>query len=292
MNLSTNAQRRTYALNAFDTQLEKEIISPMIFKVDTSNSRTIDAPFVNTTTTTAGAITDTYVAGTPATTDDTLTVNKQFHNVQNVGNFAQKVGQFDVISGVIKEVTRSVAESLDQWALNRALTDVAGSTASFATAAGGITKTNALDLIATIQGRLSGMKNLPGQNAYLVIENTELPAFLQNAAASGFAFGDKVLFSGTVKNVMNTDIFVARSGTFVSATVAGDAFTNVNRRLFGVKNMITLAKPSATREGAVTTYFEKEIDGFIGTQVGMVCYSGLKAWAPKLNMSGALTITA
>lgn len=292
MNLSNNASRRTYAMARFNASLEKDIISPYIFKMDTTNSRTIENPFIASTTTVGGSITNTYTAGTPSTTDDTLTVSKQFHNVQNVADFSQKVGQFDVMAGVIDEITARLAESVDQWALNRALADVHASAASFATASGGITKTNALDILATVQGRVSGFKNLPGKNAYIVIENTELPAFLQNSAASGFAFGDKVLFNGIVKNAMGVDIFVARTGTFVSATVAGDAFTNVSRRLFGVKNMITMAKPSASREGAVSTYFEKEIDSFIGTQVGVVCYTGVKAWVPMLSLSGSLTLTA
>lgn len=292
MALSTFSQRKTYALNKFDNSLEKEIISPLIFKVNTSNSKTIEAPFVNATTTASGSITDTYTAGTPGTTDDTLTVNKQFANFQNIANFDKKVAEFDYIDGVMTDMTRSMSEDLDKWALNRALADVAGSTASFATASGGITKTNALNVVATIQGKLAGYKNLPGQNTYLVIENTELAAFMEAGALSGFAFGDKVLFSGIVKNIFNTDIIVARTGTFVDATVSGDVFTNADNRLFGVKNVITLAKPSATREGAASDYFEKQIDSFIGTQVGMVCYTGLKAWTPKLNMSGALTLTA
>ena len=269
MALSTASQRRTYALTAFDTALEKEIISPVIFKMDTSNSKTIEAPFVNATTTAGGSITDTYTAGTPGTTDDTLTVNKQFVNSQNVANFDSKVAQFDYMSGVYKEMVRSLAESIDQWTLNRVMADAASSTANFATAAGGITSSNALSTIATIQSKLAGFKNLPGQNTYLVIENTELAAFLTNAAATGFAFSDKVLYTGTVKNMLGTDILVARTGTFVSATVAGDVFTNNAKRLFGVKNKVTMARPSATREGAMSDYWEKDIDGFIGKQVGI-----------------------
>lgn len=293
MTLSTFTNRKTYALSKIDTVLSKEIISAQIFKVDTGNSKTIESPYFSATTTVGGNIAGTYTPANPTTNDDTLTVSKEFINAPHVYDADQRLSAFDTAKDLMDEMSRSFAEAVDQWALNRALADVSGSTASFATAAGGITKTNAVNVIATILGKLSGYKNIAGNNAYLVIENTELPAFIEAQVSNGFSYADKVLYTGLVKNMLGVDIFVARTGTFVDATVSGDVFTNANNRLFGVYNKITLATPSGSRDGkAQATYEELMVSGKTGMELRMIGYGGVKAWTPAINLSGNLTITA
>jgi hypothetical protein len=295
MVLSTFTNRKKYALSKIDTVLAKEIISPQIFKVDTGNSKTIESPYFSATTTTGQNIAGTYTPANATTNDDTLTVNKEFINAQHVFDSEQRLSNFDTAKDLMDEMTRSFTEEVDKWALNRALADVqaaTASTASFATAAGGITKTNAMNVIGTILGNLSGYKNSIGQNPYLVIENTELGAFIEAQAAQGFAYADKVMYTGLVRNMAGVDLLVARTGTFVSATVSGDVFTNAGKRLFGVYNKITLAVPSGSRDGKMMAdYEELKVSGKTGMELRMVGYGGVKVWTPAKNLSGALTIT-
>lgn len=288
MTLSDYTNRRKYYSSKLATTLLTKTVAHDIFSVDSSNNKLIINPYISTTTPVMGALAGTYTAGTGTTTDDTLTVNKEIINAQHIYDFESRLSQFDLAKSMLDQMTADNAVLLDKWALNRAMADGTG---TYATAAGGITKTNAIQVLSDLTAQLAGYQESYAGNFYFVIENTELSAIQQAGAAAGFTFADKTIYSGQVMNLMGVDIYVVRTGTFVTETVGGDAFTNAAKRLFGVKNTVTLATPSSTREGANSVYEEKAVDGKTGKQLLTVMYTGLKVWTPKASLTVKVTLT-
>lgn len=281
--LSDYTYRRKYAQSMLAKQLRTSTVAFDILKVDSSNSKLINSPFLVGSTPSMGALSGTYSVGSFTSTDDQLTVNKEIVNSTHIHDFEERLSEFNLMADVIENLTRDNKVLVDKWALN-SLCGAAGST--YSTAAGGFT-TGALtlkiftDLVASV----SGYEQAVDGKLFIVLENTEMGGVLNAGATNGFTVADKVLYTGRVKNFLGVDIYPVRAGTFVSATVGGDVFTNAAKRVFGVKGMATIAMPRDVM------YEEKGVSGKTGKEVVVYGYTGFKLWTPTAALVTRITVT-
>jgi len=121
---------------------------------------------------------------------------------------------------------------------------------------------------------------------FLVIEATDLPGFIINGMATGFASADRVVNGGLSNSFSfaNIDVYVVPGSTFTNDTQAAITWTNSGHRVFGVKDMATYAAPRSLQ------YSEIGVTG----KTGMECRSwgtiGFKLWATKASLIVDITI--
>ena len=124
---------------------------------------------------------------------------------------------------------------------------------------------------------------------FLVIENTDVPGFIQAQAASGFSYADAALNNGFMTSYMGVDIYVVRTGLFEDLTASGAAgsktWTNSGHRVFGVKNVATYAAPRNI------TYDEKGRTGYTGREISTVGYIGFMFWTPVYDLGVDITLS-
>jgi len=140
------------------------------------------------------------------------------------------------------------------------------------------------NLISKVSGYRDTYKGL-----FLVIENTDVPGFIQAQATNGFSFADAALKNGWMSSYMGVDIYVVRSGTFADATTTtasgSKTWTNSGHRVFGVKGVSTYAAPRGIK------YEEKYRTGYTGKELVTYGYVGFKAWASKQDLLVDITIS-
>jgi hypothetical protein len=178
-------------------------------------------------------------------------------------------------------MNNSVATAIDKWVLNCLCEDANG---AYTTPAGGFTTAANIpvimsNLLSKVAGYADAYKGL-----FLIIENTDVPGFVQSGASSGFSFADSVLKNGFMDSYMGVDIYVVRSGTFVDATQGTKTWTNSGHRVFGVKKVATYAAPRGLQVE------EKGVSGKTGKEVVIYGYVGFKAWATKQDLLVDITI--
>jgi hypothetical protein len=83
---------------------------------------------------------------------------------------------------------------------------------------------------------------------------------------------------------MCVDIYVVRSGTFVSATLGTTTVTNSGHRVFGVKGVATYASPRGMQ------YEEKAVSGKTGREIVVFGLIGFKLWAQKAGLVVDITL--
>ena len=83
---------------------------------------------------------------------------------------------------------------------------------------------------------------------------------------------------------MGTDIYVVRTGTFVTASLGSTSVTNAGYRLFGVKNIATYASPRGLQ------YEEKGVTGKTGKEVVVFGLVGFKLWVQKASLAVAILL--
>lgn len=280
--ISTKTYRDKYRLANLDTLLRAALVAEKICSVDRSGVKTIQNPYGSQPTTTIQAIAGTYSVATYTTTDDTLTVADEFIVAEQVFDFEQTLTNFDLFANRTDEQAYSVATAIDGFVIN-ALT--LGATGTYSTPTGGFTTASNVNvimsnLISKVAGYADTYKGL-----FLVIENTDIPGFIQAQATNGFSFADAALNNGWMASYMGVDIFVVRTGTFVSATQGTKTFANASHRLFGVKNVTTYAAPQGVM------FDEKGVSGKTGKEVVTYGYIGVKVWATKAALLVNITLT-
>lgn len=279
--ISTKTYRDKYRLANLDKILRAALVAEKICDVDRSGSKTIQNPYGSQPTTTVQAIAGTYSIGTYTTTDDTLTVADEFIVAEQVYDFEMTLTKFDLFANRADEQAYSVATAVDKQVVNAL---ALGGTGAYTTPAGGFTtaaNVNVImsNLISKTAGFADSYKGL-----YLVVEATDIPGIIQASATNGFSFADAALNNGWMTAYMGVDIYVIKSGTFVSATIGTLTFTNSGCRLFGVKNTATYAAPQGVK------FEEKGVSGKTGKEVVTYGYLGVKVWATKAALTVKVTL--
>ncbi len=174
----------------------------------------------------------------------------------------------DLVASRIDEMTYAIATGIDKFVLNK-ITDVA--TGAYDTPTGGFTTAaNISEIMSNLISKVAGYSQAYPE-LFLVIENTDLPGFLQAGVGQGFTFADAVLNNGRMGAYMGVDIYVIRTGTFVTATVGTLTAVNSGHRLFGVKGAATYLAPRGVQmeEKYVTQTTGKEIACFGNVGAGI-----------------------
>lgn len=283
--ISTYTYRRKYRLASLDKLLRKALIAEKVCAVDRSNLKYIDSPYGNQPTATVQSIDGTYSVTAFTSTDDTLTVTDEFIYSEHVYDFEETLTKFDVWASRMDEQNAAIATAIDKWVVNE-LCERANATET--TPGGGFTTAANIpvimsNLISKVAGYAEAYKGL-----FLIIENTDVPGFIQSGAASGFNFADSWLNNGWMSSYMGVDIYVVRSGTFAdeaTTTVSGSkTWTNSGHRVFGVKGVSTYAAPRGIK------YEEKGVTAKTGREITTYGYCGFKAWTSKYDLLVDITI--
>lgn len=279
--ISTKTFRDKYRLSVLDTALRNALVAEKICMVDRSDSKTIQTPFQVAPTVVVQALAGTYTPADFTTTDDTLTVADEFIVSEHIFDFEETLTRFDLFAARVDDMAYAVASKIDGFVLNSLTEDGTG---TFTTPAGGFTTPANINvimsnLISKVAGFSDAFKGL-----YLVIENTDVPGFIQAQATNGFSFADAALNNGFMDSYMGVDIYVVRSGVFKDATEGTRTWTNAGHRVFGVKNLTTYAAPRGVQME------EKGVTGKTGKEVVLFGYIGFKAWTPKVSLTVDITL--
>lgn len=252
--------------------------------VDRSGSKTIQSPYGSQPTTVIQAIFGTYAPAAWTTTDSTLTVTDEFICAEHVFDFEETLTNFDLFANRLNEQQYSVAQAIDAYVLNNLLEE---GNAAYSTPAGGFTTaSNVNTIMGSLISKVAGYAESYSNGMYLVIENTDLPGILVASATNGFSFADAALNNGRVTSYMGVDIYVVRASTFIDSTGATGTvvYTNLNHRLFGVKNSSTYAAPQGIK------FEEKGVSGKTGKEVVTYGYVGHKLWKSKEDLVVDITL--
>jgi len=253
--------------------------------VDRSPNKTIESPYGNQPTATVQALAGTYSVTALTLTDDTLTVADEVIFSEHIFDFEETLTRFDLFASRLDEVTYSVAAAIDKWVVNSLCEDGTG---TYTTPVGGFTTAANINvIISNLISKVAGYSEM-FNGLYLVIENTDVPGFIQAQATNGFSYADAALNNGLMANYMGVDIHVVRSGIFVDAattTVSGSkTWTNDGHRVFGVKNQTTYAAPRGIK------FEEKGVTGKTGIEFVVYGYVGFKAWTTKAALTIDITL--
>ena len=266
------------------TVLRNALIAEKICEVDRSGSYYITNPYINQGTAKVSAIDGSYSISAWTTTEDSLTVADEVTKGAHVYDFEKSLAHFDLFSARADEQAYAVAVAIDKYVLNNLLE---AGTGTYTTPAGGFTTASNIpvivaNLISKVMGYADAYKGL-----YLVIENTDVPGFIQSGASSGFNFADMVLNNGFMTNYMGVEIYVVRSGTFNNGSAAemgSTTWTNSGMRLFGVKGVSTYANPGGIK------YEEKGVTLKTGQEIVNFGYVGVKLWTQKATLTVEVTL--
>lgn len=262
--------------------LQNALVCEKIMQVDRSDSYYIHNPYTTQPTAAIQALTGTYSVSAWSITDDTLTVTDEVIFGNHVYDFERVMNNYNLISERFDQMAYAIAFGIDKFALNVLTEDATG---TYTTPAGGFTTAaNVPVIISNLCSKVMGYAETY-RGLFLVIENTDVPGFIQAQIASGFSYADAALNNGFMTTYAGVDIYVIRTGTFVSATLGSRSdLTNSGHRVFGVKGVTTYASPRGIQ------YMEKEVSGKTGKEVAVVGYIGAKVWTQNAGLIVDITL--
>lgn len=270
--LSTYSLRHKYFKANLQQALRNALVAEAICNVDRSELKTIENPYITATTATIQAVAGTYSVNAMTVTDDSLSVNDEIVDATQIYDFEMRTANFDLMADFLDELIYRVAFNIDKFVLNKILslagTSYSGPSGTFTTAA------NIAVVCANLLSKVAGYQSGVASNPFLVIESTDLVGFAQAQVASGFSYADAALNNGFMNNYMGIDVYVIRSGTFVTATLGTLSATNAGHRLFGITNLAIYASPRGVQ------YEEKGVTGKTGKEVVAYGYIGTYIWTP------------
>lgn len=283
--VSSQVYRNKYRQASLDKLLRAALIAEKICAVDRSDAKTIQNPYGSQPSVTVQAIAGTYTPAAYTLTDDTLTVTEEVIVAEHIYDFEQVLTQFDVFANRTDEMNFAVAKAIDKYVLNVVLE---AGTGSYTTPVGGFTTAANINVImSNLISKVAGYAEMYN-GLYLVIENTDVPGFIQAQATNGFSFADAALNNGFLTSYMGVDIYVTRSGLFEDDAATSDSgsqtWSNSGHRLFGVKNTAMYAAPRGVR------FEEKGVSGKTGKEVVCYGYIGAKVWATKADLTIDITL--
>jgi hypothetical protein len=277
---STAFRTKFYSSN-LQSVLRNALVAEKICTVDRGDNYTIKNPYGSQPTTVISALTGTYDISAFTLTDDTLTVADEFKIAEHVYDFENLLNNFDLFASRADEQAYSVAQSIDSWVLNNWGTDCTG---TYSTPSGGFTTAaNINTIMANLSSKVAGYADAY-KGTFLVIENTDLVGFQIAGATNGFSMADATLNNGFAGRWMGTDIYVVRTGTFVTSTLGTKSVAMSGHRLFGVKGVATYAAPRGVQ------YEEKAVSGKTGKEIVAYGYTGFAAWVQKRGLAVDITI--
>lgn len=280
--VSTYTYRRKYFSTALAKVLRTALVAEKICDVNRTDLKYIDNPYGSQPTASVTAINGTYSISDYTTTDDTLTVDNEVKVAEHIFNFEEIMSNFDLMSSRMDELMYQVATKIDRFVINNLCEDGTG---TYSTPAGGFAASNINTIMSNLLSKVAGYSEVY-KGLFLVIENTEVPGFVQAQATNGFSFADAALNNGFMGQYMGIDIYVVRSGTFADETLGTKTYTNSGHRVFGVKNVATYASPRGVQ------YEEKPVTGKTGQEVVVFGLIGFKLWATKTDLIVDITVTA
>jgi hypothetical protein len=265
------------------TVLRRALVSEAVVDVQTSDSFYVHNPYTTQPTGAVAAVAGTYSVSAWSTTDDTCTVTDEASYANHVFKFEQMLANHNLISTRFDEMVYAVAERIDAFVINGLCEDGTG---TYTTPAGGFTTSaNVPVIVSNLCSKVMGYADVRN-GMFLIIENTDVPGFIQAQLASGFSYADAALNNGFMASYAGVDIYVCRTGTFVSATIGSRSdFTNSGHRVFGVKKMATLLRPAGS-----LAYEEKPVSGKTGKELAVVQPFGFKLWTQKAALVVDITL--
>ncbi|MFA6078110.1 MAG: hypothetical protein WC724_03810 [Candidatus Paceibacterota bacterium] len=175
----------------------------------------------------------------------------------------------------------SIAYGIDKFVLNNLCEDGTG---EYTTPAGGFTTAaNCLTIFAALLSKVAGYQNAY-KGTYIVLENTDLAGLIVAQGTNGWNMADLALRNGLASNWLGVDIYVVRSGTFVSDTLGTITLTNSGHRVFGVKGVSTYASPRGIQ------YEEKGVTAKTGKEVVVYGLVGFKQWTQTAGLTVDITL--
>jgi len=274
--------RAKYFSSNLQKVLRNALVSEKICQVDSTDSYYIHNPYGNQPTAAIQALTGTYSVSAFTITDDSLTVTDEVIYGEHVFDFERVMSNYTLMADRMDDMAYAVAFGIDKFVLNVLTEDGTG---TYTTPVGGFTSAaNIPVIVSNLVSKVMGFADAY-RGLFLVIENTDVPGFLQAQIASGFSYSDAALNNGFMTNYAGVDIYVVRSGTFVSTTLGSRSdLTNSGHRVFGVKNVCTYASPRGIQ------YMEKDVSGKTGKEIAVVGYVGAKVWTQKASLIVDITL--
>lgn len=278
---STYGNRDKYFQSQYEIVLRNALVCEKICDVNRSDLKRIQNPYGGQPTATIQAVAGTYSVTAWTVTDDALTVTDEVIYAEQVFGFEEFFAIFDIAQSRLDNMMYAVAFGIDKFVLNNLL-DVA--TGTYTTPAGGFTTAaNINTIMANLASKVAGYQDV-SKGLFLVIENTDLVGFGIAGATNGFTMADSVLKNGFMNSWMGIDIYVVRSGTFVTATLGTTSVTCSGHRVFGVKGVSTYASPRGMQ------YQEKPVSAKTGSEIVVWGLVGFKLWAQKLTLVVDITL--
>lgn len=273
--------RATYFSKNLQQVLRKATIAEAICDVDRSGSFYIHNPYSNQPTAAIQAVAGTYSVSAWTITDDSLTVTDEAIYGEHVFDFERQMSNYNLVRARMDEMAYAVAYGIDNYVVNALCEDGTG---TYTTPAGGFTTAaNWTIILSNLISKVAGYADIY-KGMFLILENTDITGVLQSQMASGFNFADSALRNGLVGNQAGVDIYVIRSGAFVSATIGTRSdFTNSGHRVFGVKK-------SATYALGTPVYEEKGVSGKTGKEIAYGTHFGFKLWTQKAGLVVDITL--
>lgn len=279
---STYGDRDKYFQSQYEIVLRNALVCEKICQVDNSDQKRIPNPYGSQPTATLQAVAGTYSVTAWTITDDALTVTDEVIYAEHVFAHEEFFAVFDVAQSRLDNMMYAVAFGIDKFVLNNLCEDASG---SYTTPAGGFTTaSNINEIFANLNSKVDGYQEAYN-GRFIVLENTDMTGLYVAGATNGFNVADAVLNNGKVGQWMGTEIFVVRSGTFVSATLGTTTVTNAGHRVFGVKNVAMYASPRGMQ------YEEKPVTGKTGKEIVVYGLVGFKLWAQKAGLVVDITLS-
>lgn len=278
---STYGDRDKYFQSQYEIVLRNALVCEKICAVDNSDLKRIQNPYGSQPTATIQAVAGTYNVTAWTITDDALTVTDEVIYSEHIFAHEEFFAVFDLAQSRIDNMMYAVAFGIDKFVLNNLCEDATG---SYTTPSGGFTTSaNINEIMANLVSKVAGFQDTY-KGLYIVIENTDLVGFTIAGATNGFSMADSVLKNGFMNHWMGVDIYVVRSGTFVSASLGSTSVTNSGHRVFGVKGVATYASPRGMQ------YDEKKVSGKTGAEIVVFGLVGFKLWAQKASLTVDITL--
>lgn len=274
--------RAKYFSKNLQQVLRNALVAEKICQVDNTDSKYIHNPYSNQPSATVQAAAGTYSVTAFTVTDDSLTVTDEVIFAEHVFNFEEVMSNYDLMATRMNEIGYAVATKIDRFVLNNLCEDATG---AYSTPAGGFSASNINTIISNLAAKVMGYADAY-KGLFLVLENTDIPGFMQAQMTNGFSYADAALNNGFMTTYGGVEIYVVRTGTFASETLGTKTYTNADHRVFGVKGVSTYASPRGIQ------YEEKSVSGKTGKEIVAYGLIGFKLWAQKTDLIVDITITA
>lgn len=278
---STYGNRDKYLQSQYQIVLRNTLVAEKVCDVNNTDLKRIQNPYGSQPTATIQAVAGTYSVTAWTVTDDALTVTDEVIYAEQVFAHEEFFAIFDIAASRLDNMMYAVAVGIDKYVINNLC---ANATGAYTTPTGGFTTAaNVTTILANLQSKVMGYQNV-SDGTFLIIENTDVVGFAIAGVGSGFSWADSYLKNGFMTSWMGTDIYVVRSGTFVTATLGTTSVTNSGHRVFGVKNVSTYASPRGLQ------YDEKGVSGKTGKEIVVFGEIGFKLWAQKAGLVVNITL--